>query len=278
MLSRVRISLILFTIVSLLVVYFTPQLFGQDSYYLHTSEPFFESPPLLLHMLIAFFLLLFTSALLYIGVSKIQTLPRAFLAYSLAYNAIIIVIKFFFSPYGLYSGGSWSSGIVEINSFFGVFAISVSVFIIYYLVYSILYSSEKKRLNKVLFGEKDDNNKKIKTRDTVLLTIGLLVALCVTGIGMFFLLFVLNIPFQYFTFVFGGGMGLVIATLLVMATYFAKKSFQSASEGAIVIRDATLLTTAFTLGSSLILIYHLLWVVYMFVLTSLWPINSYTPK
>jgi hypothetical protein len=42
--------------------------------------------------------------------------------------------------------------------------------------------------------------------------------------------------------------------------------------------DATLLAGFFWLGLALILLYHVMWVVFLLTLVSIWPFRTYTPK
>ena len=45
-----------------------------------------------------------------------------------------------------------------------------------------------------------------------------------------------------------------------------------------LVGDAALLVSVFWLGLGFLALYHALWVVYVLVLTSIWPLKVITPK
>jgi hypothetical protein len=65
---------------------------------------------------------------------------------------------------------------------------------------------------------------------------------------------------------------------LVLAAVLAYKSFDEVEKRAVRLGDATLLASFFWLGLALILLYHVMWVVFLLTLVSIWPFRTYTPK
>jgi hypothetical protein len=74
--------------------------------------------------------------------------------------------------------------------------------------------------------------------------------------------------------VLSSGTGVLAAVLLAAAITAAAGAFRLASERAVLIRDASALTTLFWLGLALLAVYHVLWVVYILTLVALWPVKA----
>ena len=84
--------------------------------------------------------------------------------------------------------------------------------------------------------------------------------------------------FEYVDFVFSSSLSLAIALLLACATAFAALSFNSVADRAKLVGDASVVLSFFWVGLYFIALYHVLWVVYVLVLTSIWPLKVVTPK
>ena len=72
--------------------------------------------------------------------------------------------------------------------------------------------------------------------------------------------------------------GAAITLALVLAAVLAYRSFDEVEKRAVRLGDATLLASFFWLGLALILLYHVMWVVFLLTLVSIWPFRTYTPK
>jgi hypothetical protein len=83
---------------------------------------------------------------------------------------------------------------------------------------------------------------------------------------------------EYIDFVFSSSLSLLIAIILACATGLAAMAFRSASDRARLVGDASLFMSFFWVGLSFLALYHVLWVVYVLVLTSIWPLKVVTPK
>jgi len=74
---------------------------------------------------------------------------------------------------------------------------------------------------------------------------------------------------------------LVIGVALVLALVLAWKTFDrvelQSARGARM-GDATLLAGFFWIGLATITLYHVMWVVFLLTLVSIWPFRTYTPK
>jgi hypothetical protein len=112
---------------------------------------------------------------------------------------------------------------------------------------------------------------------------GLVAALAVSGAtgGLFVVLaplFFLTSGLEYLSFVFSSSLSILVAIMLVGAAALAGTAFRSAAESARAIGDASVLVSFFWVGLAFLALYHALWVVYVLVLTSIWPLKVVTPK
>jgi hypothetical protein len=71
---------------------------------------------------------------------------------------------------------------------------------------------------------------------------------------------------------------LAAGAALAFAVALAGLALTSTAERARAIGDATLLASLFWVGVAYLALYHALWVVYVLVLTSLWPLKVVTTK
>ena len=83
---------------------------------------------------------------------------------------------------------------------------------------------------------------------------------------------------DYLDFVFSSGVSLLIACALAGATALAALAFDASSKRAHAVGDATMYVSFFWVGLYFLALYHVLWVVYVLVLTSIWPLKVVTPK
>ena len=72
--------------------------------------------------------------------------------------------------------------------------------------------------------------------------------------------------------------GVAITLALVLAAVLAYRTFDEVEKRAARLGDATLLASFFWLGLALIFLYHVMWVVFLVTLVSIWPFQTYTPK
>jgi hypothetical protein len=97
------------------------------------------------------------------------------------------------------------------------------------------------------------------------------------------IVFVLPILFaapalDYLHFVFTSSVSLLVGLTLAGAVALATLAFRSAAERARVLGDAAVLVNLFWVGLAFLAIYQALWVVYVLVLTSIWPLKTVTSK
>ena len=106
----------------------------------------------------------------------------------------------------------------------------------------------------------------------------LTVLLVGSGGALLLVLLPLAAGFGYLNFVFSSGLSLVIAVILACATGLAAAAFNSAADRARLVGDVSVFMSFFWVGLYFLALYHVLWVVYVLVLTSIWPLKVVTPK
>jgi len=216
-------------------------------------------------------LICFTAALFMVGMTRATRLSSRIWTYALAYNALIIGVKFVLGPISFYA----NNGSVSLTSlgFLGgglptAVIVGSAVLVPYLAVYVGLYLFYRRRL-WALFDRP-------RARNLVLRVVVLALLLFPASVVTFYVLGLGGL--EYMVFVLSTPIALLVAVMLAVAVHFGRAAFRSAVEEAAALRDATMLATLFWIGLSLLLVYHALWVVYFFVLISLWPLKVVAPK
>jgi hypothetical protein len=113
----------------------------------------------------------------------------------------------------------------------------------------------------------------------VVILVGTLL-MAMTGGGILLLLPLVGVASgsQYLEFVFTSAGSLAIALALGVATVLAGMAIKDAAERAAVVGDVALVVSFFWVGLCFLALYHVLWVVYILVLTSIWPLKVVVPK
>lgn len=221
-------------------------------------------------------MIIFTTILLSY-VARTIGLGKAWLLMAILYNSAIAIIKFVISPSALY-GQVYIAGSEPFSSVspLGNILTGVVVVLLYVLAFKLIYAASRKRLQRNLSSQGNDDQPKPKLQDLGFkIALGIAVAV---GTG-FCVLFIL--PFfsgaSYLVPVFIGGGSLLIGALM-LALFGAIGAFERVTATAIELRDGSILATFFWLGLSLILIYHALWIIYMTVMVSIWPFKIIAPS
>lgn len=205
-------------------------------------------------------------------------LPVTAVLCAVAFNALIVVVKFVWGPAGLYEvnievGRDLSS---ELGDPYQASISAVIVFALYVAVYIAIYRFTKRRLERQMVVSQERS----MGGGWLLMVVVVVVFFMATGGG----LFVLALPLffgggiEYIQFAFASAYSLVIAFALVGATSLAALAFHDVSERARVMGDAGLLVAFFWVGLAFLVIYHVVWVIYIVALTALWPLRVVVPK
>jgi hypothetical protein len=206
-------------------------------------------------------------------------LPATAVLCAVAFNALIVVVKFVWGPAGLYEvnievGRDLSSDLGDpLEAAFG----TCVVFALYLAVYVVIYKIVKRRLERQTGVVKERS----ASGGWLLAVFVIVIFFMATGGG----LVVLALPLlfggggiEYIQFAFSSAYSLLIALALVSATSLAAVAFHDVSERARVIGDVGMLVAFFWLGLAFLVIYHVVWVIYIVALTALWPLRVVVPK
>lgn len=219
-----------------------------------------------------------TSAALYLGISRDMKLPARVAIFFVAYNALIVLVKFVLAPAGLYQSNRerWLSSIYGQD---GIVVLSAALVLVMYLaVFWMLYLGARRSLgSRVTPSERRDVTREPPLRRFV---IGLvLVGAVVVGLAFLGLVTVLGGGgIQYLDFVFSSSLSLLIAVALGLASVLVVMAFRSVEDRTRAVADATILLNLFWLGLAFLVLFHVLWVIYVLVLTSIWPLKTVVPK
>lgn len=274
----IGIKLVLFFLLSILAIWFIPKL-----------DPSIDGPGSITVLGVGLVMTLFTAGVIYFGVNTSLNLPKKFLLFTFLYNALIVVVKFTISPLSVYQTNQFEAFSFRINENPLVLAVIAAViFLLYFIVFSGIYLYFKRKVKKsipqdaipVVPVEKTRGHKFLVTWGIILL-VGIIII--VSGGSVFFYplflsVFLSTFSLEYLSFVFSTIFGVLTALALLGAIYFVRGAFSSAADQAIVMRDITILASFFWVGASFLFIYHALWVVYLLILTALWPLRVVIPK
>jgi len=203
---------------------------------------------------------------------------------AIVYNSLIIAIKFALSPIAIFVNQREFYFEGQFADFYNpqtvLLLIIMTVFILYLLVFTVL-----RRMYSSKLGIASKSSKKTR-RLPSFANVLLFVALAVLTGGM-----VIVIPLilffgsfaplqQYLGFVFSGVTGLLIALCLVSATLFLSAAFDDVAKQTIARRNISMFVAFTWAVLALLIVYHLLWAVYLFVLVTLWPfkVTTVVPK
>jgi len=202
---------------------------------------------------------------------------------ALAYNLLIIIVKFSLAPASLYKANPTlvTGGALDISNFNSNWMIiglmALGVFLMYWLVFTVLkyitISGVSKRIGL--------KSKKVRAKVNWVF-VGIIVAFCIfTGGGA--LVFALLLPLiafnasgPYIGYIFSTGYSVFIALALLAAVSCAGAMFVKTERETVINKNLPLLISVIWIGIGLLLIFHILWAVYLFVLTSLWPFKVIT--
>jgi hypothetical protein len=230
-----------------------------------------DAPPLASLALIGAVIAGVTAAALYPILRRDLRLPsRVAISFAIAF-LLIAFVKFVLAPLGLYEVNAvkalddylWS-----VADPVGAVVIATIVLGLYAIVYSIVY--------RIVSGD-------VRSRPSIrirrrILVLGLVALGLVAASGVWVIvLAVLAAPGQYLEFVFSSGAGVIVAVALATAATLIGSAFRTLARQSQVV-EVGAIVSLFWLGLGFLALYHVLWVVYVLVLGSIWPLRTVTPK
>lgn len=252
------------------------------------QSPASAVPGSLILLCVGFATTLFTTGALYFGINSEINLPSKFFVSFAAYNALIIFVKIALSPLALYefnatrpfTGGLFSMFEKEGTFIFPILIIMAGIiFLLYFISLSVIYMFFKTKAKRTLTSEVSlapAKNHRIAYFIGLALIFSLIVLTggSILGFTLFFGLSAL----EYLSYISATFLSFFIAFALVGAILFASIAFETVYEQTIALRDISLLTSFFWTGAAFLFLYHALWVVYLIILTTLWPFRVVIPS
>jgi hypothetical protein len=218
------------------------------------------------------------AALLYWGLRSDLGLPATAAVYGVAFNVLLIVVKLALAPRGFYE----MNQVQDLDGFFsidnGLMAMlaAAAIFVLYVAVYLVLYRYFRVKVEHL--APEDPIPRFVSGRVLVIAVVVGTFLLIASGGALLLVLVPIAAGFGYLDFVFSSSLSLMIAVILACATALAAAAFNSTADRARLVGDASVFMSFFWVGLYFLALYHVLWVVYVLVLTSIWPLKVVTPK
>jgi hypothetical protein len=244
----------------------------------HTVAAGDNVPPARMLLVTAAITAAICSALLFWGLRSDLKLPVRAVVYAVAFNVLVIVVKLGLAPRGFYEVNQQhdiDSTFAIDNTVMAVLA-AACIFALYLIVFAVLFKTYQAKVKHL--GGEDPIPDFVRGQNVAVGVVVLTVLLVATGGAILLLLLPLAAGLTYVQFVFESSLSLVVGVLLACATAFAALALNSTAERARVVGDAQLFLSFFWVGLYFLALYHALWVVYVLVLTSIWPLKVVTPK
>jgi hypothetical protein len=210
---------------------------------------------------------LLTTGALYLVLRRDLGLPATVALFAVGYNALVVLVKFVLGPRGLYE----ASQDAPLETWFdpsdqaAALMIAGGLFVAYAAVLTIVYRLCRRRLER----------RPLRVRRVVVITLVAAAVLFATG-GLPLLLLLGGL--DYAGYVLSSGVSFLVALALAAAVVLAAYAFRSTAEHAQLVGDVAVIVSVFWIGLAFLALYHALWVVYVLVLTSVWPLRVITPK
>ena len=234
-------------------------------------------PPLTLLLGTGLAIILVTAGILALALKLGLPLRRSTMGLVLLFNACIVVVKFVIAPLALYTTNQTQSFLDTsfIVSSGGYWIVAAATFLLYALALLLVY-----RLAARVFSVSKPKKHRMWLYVLGVAVAGVLIASFGGAIGFLLVILPISLPLAaVFDYLSKTGPGLVlILALLVSALVVAALAFRQAVGEARLLRNASVIASLFWLCLSLLLMYHVLWVVFMGALITIWPFKTFSPN
>jgi hypothetical protein len=237
-----------------------------------------DVPPVGMLLVTATLVGVICAALLFWGLRSDLGLPATTATYAVVFNVLVIAVKLSLGPHGFYEVNQ----VKDLDSSFSIdntamaFGAAALVFVLYVGVCLVLYRYFRAKVRHL--PPRDSPAMKVSGRGIVITIVVLTILLVASGGALLIVFFPLIAGLDYLDFVFSSSLSLMIAVILACATALAALAFNSAADRARLVGDASVFVSFFWVGLYFLALYHVLWVVYVLVLTAVWPLKVVTPK
>lgn len=240
----------------------------------HALNPGATTPGVLSYFGVGLSVLALTAVLLLAGLRDVLPRTGVFLVAMIGYSAVLVLIKFGLGPLALYVT-SEQKGFVVLNTdhnglaFIAFPALAAVTAILYGLAFFLLYLYFNSDLRRRL-----GINVRLERGFMSLLLTMFIVAVVgsITGLGLFGFLEYLSSFFSLLA------LAALLALALVSALALCSVAFHEATEQAVMLRNVTLLSAFAWVGLAFIAAYHIVWLIFILTLVSLWPLKTMNLK
>jgi hypothetical protein len=183
-------------------------------------------------------------------------------------------VKFVLGPAGLYEVNRRRAptGYTPVSDPAGAFFTAAVVFLLYLAVLTIIYRLVGRRLRGPTVSNRAARRIVFSSLLAALLIAASGGAILAIGLAVF------GAGLEYLDFVFTSGVSFLVALALAGAASFAVITFGSVAERERLVGDVSVLATVFLVALAFLALFHVLWVVHILVLTSIWPLKVVIPK
>jgi hypothetical protein len=218
----------------------------------------------------------FTGAGLYVVVRRDLRLGATAAVCAVGGGVLIVAVKFVLGPFGLYEMNArkpLEALGAPLGTGAGTMLVAGLVGALYITGYGVIYRLASGLM--VTGRPVSDLGLKI-----IAVIVGVLVFGSVFGGGAIAAMVILSFrdTLSYVTVVAASSAGAAVGLLLAIASALTAVVFQDAGKRERVVGEATLMVSVFWLGIAFLALYHVLWVVYILILATLWPLKVVTPK
>jgi hypothetical protein len=237
-----------------------------------------DAPPLASLALIGAVITGVTTSALYAIVRRDLRVPgRVALSLAVAFG-LIALVKFVMAPFGLYKVNAerpLSDQFGTVADPIGAVITAAAVFGLYLLGYAIIYwlGGDTPPIRR---RTRDRDRAPVRKRRRLLLVLLVAGLIIVSGLWIVVIMLV-TVPWQYLDFVFSSGAGLLVAASLAAAATLIGFTFRTMGDLRTPVDYGTIVTL-FWLGLGFLALFHVLWIVYVLVLGSIWPLKTVVPK
>jgi hypothetical protein len=206
---------------------------------------------------------------------------RTVLVLAAGYNALIAAVKLGLAPAAFYQANreqAFDTALGDPNEVWFYLGVGSGVLLLYLLVFGVMYAVFRRRFSRRSLPSEPPPEQGGRWSNRTIV-IGAVAIVAFTA-SFLWIMPVVYVGFPTFSYLFyiSSTFGAAITLALVLAAVLAYKSFDEVEKRSFRLGDATLLASFFWLGLALILLYHVMWVVFLLTLVSIWPFRTYTPK
>jgi hypothetical protein len=206
---------------------------------------------------------------------------RAVLVLAAGFNALIAAVKLGLAPAALYQANreqSFDASMGDPNGPWFYLGVGTGILLLYVLVFGVMYRVFRSRFRRrSLPSEPPPEQRGRWSRGQIVVGVVACVAFAASFVWLLPLIYVGLPTLSYLSYI-SSTFGVAILLALILAAFLAYRAFDEVEKRAVRLGDATLLASFFWLGLALIVLYHVMWVVFLLTLVSIWPFQTYTPK